>query len=753
MELKKQIKDKISKALKSDARKVNDLGGKNIYLNRKIMPISSVLNMGAEKKIILPKKSAIAFIDLAPDYNWGHPCQHVLFDADTGEQYDSIESNFPPIEYYTHRKDFEIIQEEVKLEDRKIKPGKIPRFTNTLTNSRGNRYAILFSGLSDNRHVNDLEFIYRVLINVYGFKPSNIQVLNNNGTLNYSDAPSPIGNWPGDNTPYQMTINGPGSRDELLNAITSLQNKLKEGDQLFIHTNNHGGHDGSQSFLCCWLDQSWEALTASDFGEELAKLPTFDSLMVMMEQCHSGGFMDTVINKSTAKWTHFSAACEEDKSSKGGTNFDPFAYDWIAAVNGQYANGNSLRSIADTHADGRISATEAHNYATAHKHPKDSPVKSEKPHSIGNYMFLGYPNHDLFIRDNLQDYGKEPLVQGGICASPDVIIYNQKLLDPDATLGTEAAKKRNDLGEQVEAGQDNFIYLRVQNRGTQPTSGRAKLYWSPPSTFPTPNSWNFLGEIAIPAIHPNELKVVGPITWHKNQIPAVGHYCFIALVDSGNDPAPNPNTISSLNDFRHFISDNNNATWKNFNVVDMFANSTNSMDFHIQGWPRININTDLKIDVKPLPKTAKVKLRILKRLSKQALPKGLTLVQESALYHEYTVEAGKTCFLKNIKLNPSDNSVAKLEFILPKTITDGNYQIHVAQIVNGIEMGRVTSLISVKEHPYIGNRSTKEIHLPNCKWAKRMNQVRNMVVFDKIERGIKRGYNGCKYCLPKYNTD
>ena len=79
--------------------------------------------------------------------------------------------------------------------------------------------------------------------------------------------------------------------------------------------------------------------------------------------------MDETINNSTAKWTHFSAACREDKSSIGGADFDPFAYDWIAGVTGQYADGAALNLVVDTNTDGRISATEAHTYADADKDP------------------------------------------------------------------------------------------------------------------------------------------------------------------------------------------------------------------------------------------------------------------------------------------------------------------------------------------------------------------------------------------------
>ena len=381
-----------------------------------------------------------------------------------------------------------------------------------------------------------------------------------------------------------------------------------------------------------------------------------------------------------------------------------------------YGDGSALHSTVDTNTDGRISASEAHSYALADKVAFDTPVTDEAPAGCGDNIFLGYPDHDLFIRDNLQDFGREPLIGGGICMSPDIIIYNQDLLDPQAILGTTAAKNKDNLGEPVEFGQDNFVYLRIQNRGTSNTSGSVKLYWSPPSTFPTPGSWNLLGEVTIPSMSPNEFKVVGPIIWDKNDIPAVGHYCFIGLVHSGSDPAPDPATITSLNAFHNFIRANNNATWKNFNVIDMFAGTTNSWEFHIQGWPGEWMKSDFKIDLSELPNGAEVTFRILKRLAEGATPEGLTLTRETTRYKEYKVNSGNLSFLKNMDLKPSDDTVASLEFLLPDNITDGGYRIHVAQIVDGFEVGRITQLLEVGEHALIGNRNSKEVHLPTCVW-------------------------------------
>ena len=65
---------------------------------------------------------------------------------------------------------------------------------------KGNRYAILFSGASNNRHTNDLEFLYRQLVDRFFFAEDNITVLNYDGTVNYSGWPKPVSSWPGDSS-------------------------------------------------------------------------------------------------------------------------------------------------------------------------------------------------------------------------------------------------------------------------------------------------------------------------------------------------------------------------------------------------------------------------------------------------------------------------------------------------------------------------------------------------------------------------
>ncbi len=48
----------------------------------------------------------------------------------------------------------------------------------------------------------------------------------------------------------------------------------------------------------------------------------------------------------------------------------------------------------------------------------------------------------------------------------------------------------------------------------------------------------------------------------------------------------------------------------------------------------------------------------------------------------------------------------------------------------------------------VGNRSTKELHQPDCLWAGRIHP-KNVVKPLTLSGGLHAGYNGCHYCLPE----
>jgi hypothetical protein len=364
----------------------------NVYFCKEELSTDQKFGIGSQK-IDVKHRTLYFFVDRAPTYNWGHPCQYILYDVDREKDYKTIEAEFPPTDYFIAPEKYEVIHESIKLvdtlEEKRNKMQAMPGLDIALKETRGERYAILFSGMSNNRHLNDLEFIYRSLTDLYQFSPSHIHVLNYDGTINYSGAPHPVEKWPGDDTAYKMKVNMKGNKSLLNKIIAQLAGELKKRDLLLIHVNNHGGGPPSdtESNICCYPD--WDSYPASDFGAKLKTLPQFASLIIMMEQCHSGGFIKPVLKNSPAERTHIAAACAENKSSIGGPDFDPFARDWISGICGHYPDRSNLLQEVDTNHDRRVSASEAFVYADTVHDPYDTPCSGEKHRGDGALLFLG----------------------------------------------------------------------------------------------------------------------------------------------------------------------------------------------------------------------------------------------------------------------------------------------------------------------------------------------------------------------------
>ncbi len=352
-------------------------GAANLYVQREPLPRDHVIR-AQRQAIELDRETIMVFADDDPLLNWGHRCRYLLYDATDGSHYQTVEAQFPPylVDIPETYEPFHlpIVHARPEL----IWPGiYLPGLLRD--GPAADWYAILFSGASNNRHTNDLEFLYRTLTGDYGVDPGRIYVLNYDGTVNYSGSPHPVTSWPGDNTAYTMPVNAKGTKADLDGVLDDLKGRLGPEDKLLIHTNNHGGHNG-ESYLVTYSGSDYGA---SDFADKLAELPKFRCLMVMMEQCYAGGFNAGVVASSPADRTSIASAADEWHTSIGGANFDPYARDWIAAMHGATATGGALAHNPDTDGNGRVGAEEAFEYAKAVKDPHDTPVYSESSWQAG----------------------------------------------------------------------------------------------------------------------------------------------------------------------------------------------------------------------------------------------------------------------------------------------------------------------------------------------------------------------------------
>jgi len=356
----------------------------NLYLDERIYNQGETIGP-AHQEIVAQRPSILVFADDEPGANFGHTCRYLLYDANTGNFHREAPARFPPIADVREPKTLHAFHEPVQFQ---VNPVRFklwpPIWRCPIIIPEGTRYAILFSGMSNKRHLNDMEFLYRTLIDIYHFDAAHIYVLNYDGTLNTQDGVQV--HWPGDGTAYRIHVTGQGNRAGFEAAIDNLKTKLKPLDTLLIHCNNHGDSDTPDggttwvpgtSYLCTY--PSWGTYHNADFSNKLGELPKFRQLIVMLEQCHAGGFNASILAKSTATATSVASAATEFQNSyvSADGNWDPFARDWIAAQTGHNPFGATLAFNPDANHNGRIEAREAFDYANTVRDPRDSPNFSQ----------------------------------------------------------------------------------------------------------------------------------------------------------------------------------------------------------------------------------------------------------------------------------------------------------------------------------------------------------------------------------------
>lgn len=341
----------------------------NLHLDERVIAPGEAIGP-KRQQITVRRPSVMVFADDQPDRDFSHSCRYILYEAETGNMREEIPAQFPP---YVGRKPetLKAFHEPVKLMPGLIhaQPWAIRRIPILVPD--GERYAILFSGMSNLRHVHNIEFLYRTLVNDYSFKASNVYVLNFDGTLNSQDGVT--GNYV-DGTHYQMHVSGQGTRTALDAAIDDVKGKLKDHDLLFLYTGNHGGWAGvpGSADLCTW--PAWDGYHASDMATKLGTLPKFRKFMVMMSQCHSGGFNQPILLSSKADATGIAAAVIEAESSSVCYDWNYFARDWTSAQAGHDPYFNPLTFNPDANGDGNIQADEAFSYAYAHRPAGNDPI-------------------------------------------------------------------------------------------------------------------------------------------------------------------------------------------------------------------------------------------------------------------------------------------------------------------------------------------------------------------------------------------
>jgi hypothetical protein len=314
---------------------------------------------------------------------------------------------------------------------------------------------------------------------------------------------------------------------------------------------------------------------------------------------------------------------------------------------------------------------------------------------------------DVYIRDFVGDSG-EPH-SGPIAASPDIILRSSVVVNPQTEFGAGSGTENDaTLGSTAEIGQDNFIYVRVLNQGGTPaTNVEATVFWSPVATLVTPDLWNLVGTTIIPIVPISEqLTVSDAIVWPQADIPGQGHYCFVGLIGNADDPAPGPADFLDWTNFRRFIRENNNVTWRNFNVVNnepdvedpSIAENYKALNFLASGAPDKARYMALEV-IGKLPRNAwamlEVPLNFYELLHERHQLGGIRVDRKRGAAFIPINPYGRMYF-GDVIFPAKSRTALRLLVHIPKEHRKGKYKIAVRQLWKGEEVGRVTWLLQRK---------------------------------------------------------
>jgi len=322
----------------------------------------------------------LIFIDDHPDANWEHPCRYFYVkkaDLTTITKYDDrIPAANIDLSLWVGR-----VPDVVGLASFEVAQGVDP---DMCTPDTSKRYALLISGginqaNNPKRYYNEIQFMYKTLVNDLGYNKANIKVLMSDGTLSANDH---IASYDALNRPVYgnsiADLDGNGVNDVTnsatrANILSTLGTYSSYGQDkhLFIYTTSHGGKTSSgltpneaNVYLYPW---GTGTLTDKDFVRALPK--NVGSITIMMEQCNSGGFIDDVItNYNTVVGPTGLVTTRMITTAATGeqvSNANDFSYPWISGVAKHDSNGvMTFADVAPTF-DGSVSMVEAYTYAYA----------------------------------------------------------------------------------------------------------------------------------------------------------------------------------------------------------------------------------------------------------------------------------------------------------------------------------------------------------------------------------------------------
>jgi hypothetical protein len=148
--------------------------------------------------------------------------------------------------------------------------------------------------------------------------------------------------------------------------------KMNSLDTLFVWTFDHGA-GGNPAYLC--LRDGW--MSETDFATKLNAVP-LSSRAIYMQQCRSGGFIDSLRSTKTfistaCRWDQNAYEADTENEVYSGRTYHHGEYNYyiISAISGRTPTGASVNP--DTGGDGKVCAREVHDWDVTHESSSETP--------------------------------------------------------------------------------------------------------------------------------------------------------------------------------------------------------------------------------------------------------------------------------------------------------------------------------------------------------------------------------------------
>lgn len=172
--------------------------------------------------------------------------------------------------------------------------------------------------------------------------------------------------------------------------------------------------------------------------------------------------------------------------------------------------------------------------------------------------------------------------------------------------------------------------------------------------------------------------------------PESGHYCFVGLVGNEQDPAPNPTDFNDFDTYRLYIRNNNNVTWRNFNVE---SNEPNEGDFRAMNFLAPGAND----------RTRRFCLEVADEIATRLAPAGrgaartapghagcLTVDDRRGRQGACSDKPARKTPPRLCVLSPKHAFPLRLLVHIPEEFREHRYDVAVRQLYEAEEVGRVT---------------------------------------------------------------